>query len=252
MPIRERLNAKSPEDSVAYLNMLIYGEPGAGKTFLLGTAEDYEDTSPMLLIDIEGGTLTLRRRNVDVVQVRSMKQLEEIHKELVNDTEGYYKTVGIDSLTELQKLDMRTVMQEQFNKRPDSTDLYVPSQREWGKSGERVRMVVRAFRDLEINTLVTALMSSDKDEKTGLVSYFPSFPGKLRSEIPGFFDVVGLLTTYNEGDVVHRKLQFAKTQRVVAKDRTDSLGEMMVNPSIPLMWEKIHRQEDEVKEVVAV
>ncbi len=178
--------------------MLIYGEPGAGKTYLLGTAEDHEDTSPMLLIDIEGGTLTLRRRNIDVVQVRSMKQIEEVHNEIANDTDRHYKTVGIDSLTELQKLDMRTVMKETYNRKPDSTDIYVPSQREWGKSGERVRMIVRAFRDLPVNTLVTALMSSDKDDRTGQTSFFPSFPGKLRSEIPGFFDVVGYLTTFNE------------------------------------------------------
>jgi hypothetical protein len=199
----------------------------------------------MLLIDIEGGTLTLRRRNIDVVQVRNMKQIEAVHNEIANDTERYYKTVGIDSLTELQKLDMRTVMMEQYNKKPDSTDMFVPSQREWGKSGERVRMIVRAFRDLPVNTIVTALMSSDKDERSGITSFFPSFPGKLRSEIPGFFDVVGLLTTFNEDGGVHRQLQFAKTQRVVAKDRTDSLGETMIDPSIPLMWERITKEEEE-------
>jgi hypothetical protein len=152
--------------------------------------------------------------------------------------------VGIDSLTELQKLDMRTVMMEQYNKKPDSTDMFVPSQREWGKSGERVRMIVRAFRDLPVNTIVTALMSSDKDERSGITSFFPSFPGKLRSEIPGFFDVVCLLTTFSEDGAVHRQLQFAKTQRVVAKDRTDSLGETMIDPSIPLMWERITKEEE--------
>jgi hypothetical protein len=168
-----------------------------------------------------------------------MKQIEQVHNEIANDPDSYYKTVGIDSLTELQKLDMRTVMLEQYNKRPDSTDLYVPSQREWGKSGERVRMIVRAFRDLKVNTIVTALMSSDKDDKTGLTSFFPSFPGKLRSELPGFFDVVGLLTTFSEGEVIRRQIQFSKTQRVVAKDRTDSLGGIMIDPSIPQMWERI-------------
>jgi hypothetical protein len=174
-----------------------------------------------------------------------MKQIEEVHNEIANDSSNYYKTVGIDSLTELQKLDMRTVMREQYNKRPESTDIYVPSQREWGKSGERVRMIVRAFRDLKVNTLVTALMSSDKDERTGVVSYFPSFPGKLRSELPGFFDVVALLTTFSEDGAVHRQLQLSKTQRVIAKDRTDSLGDVMTDPSIPLMWERIVTKEEE-------
>lgn len=223
----------------------MYGEPGAGKTRFGGTAADHPATSPLLVVDVEGGTATLRGKDVDVVQVRSMSQIEEIHKELANDTTNYYKTVFIDSLTELQKLDMRTVMLEQWNKKPESTDVYVPSQREWGKSGERVRMVVRAFRDLKMNTIVSALLNSDKDDKTGLVTYYPSLPGKLRSEIPGFFDVVGLLTTYTDTTdgvtSIERQLQVVKTERVSAKDRFSALGTIVQKPTMPMLWDMIHK-----------
>lgn len=219
--------------------MLIYGEPGSGKTYLCGTAQDNEATSPILFLDVEGGTLTLRdRKDVDVVQVRSISQIVDVHKMLVEENNGYYKTVIIDSLTELQKLDMRDIMREVVQKRPD-LDPDVPSQREWGKSGEHMRRIVRAFRDIEANTIMTALMVMEKDENN-TITFFPSLPGKLRAEVPGFLDVVGYLYTAIEDDVMVRKLQLAKTRRVVAKDRTSKLGDVIVNPTIPDMWDLIH------------
>jgi phage nucleotide-binding protein len=220
--------------------MMVYGEPGAGKTYFGGTAAGHPELSPILLVDVEGGALTLRGKNVDVIQARTMKQVQEIQNALVKQTEPYYKTVFIDSGTELQKLDMRTVMLEQYNRRPDTTDIYVPSQREWGKSGERMRMIVRSFRDLPCNVIISALLAQDKDERTGTTSYFPSFPGKLRSEMPGFFDIVGLLRAVSEGGEIVRTLQVAKTDRVIAKDRTDSLENLITNPSLPDVWEAIH------------
>lgn len=243
--IRELLDVKAPAESIEWLNLLIYGEPGAGKTYLCGTAQDHPDTKPILIIDVEGGTITLRRkRDVDVKQVRTMKDIEDIHSSLRKDIDQYYKTVIIDSLTELQKLDMRTVQQEEYNRQPEKTDIYVPSQRAWGKSGERVRMIVRAFRDLPCNTIVTCLMAYEKDEKTNITTYFPSVPGKLRSELPGFFDVVGYLRAVeergeNNETVIRRVLQTAKTSRVIAKDRTGALPDVLNDPTIPLIWDLI-------------
>lgn len=241
--IRELLEVKSPEDSVSYLNILLYGDPGSGKTWLAGTADDSPNTAPVLLLDVEGGTTTLRHKpGIDVMQIRSMRQIEQAHA-AVSKNPGHYKTVIIDSITELQKLDMRTLMLEQVEKRPDSTDVYVPSQREWGKSGERVRMIIRGFRDLDCNVIVTALVAEKIDEKTNITYMFPSLPGKLRGEIPGFFDIVGLLTANDErvGDetVITRKCQFAKTTRVIAKDRTNALPQVMESPTIPEMWRLI-------------
>jgi len=238
--IRTKLDVKSAAELIKYLNLLIYGEPGAGKTKLASTAQDSSDTSPILFLDVEGGTVTLRKRkDIDVVKVRSMAQVEQIHNELFKDP-GYYKSVVLDSLTELQKLDMRTVMQEQYDKKPDTTDIDVPSQREWGKSGERMRKIIRAYRDLPMHTICTCLLGSEHDEANNVYNYFPSLPGKLRGEVPGYFDVVGLLKAVadSSGNIT-RNLQTAKTTRVVAKDRTDSLDALIENPTIPLMWSAI-------------
>jgi phage nucleotide-binding protein len=238
-PLRTKLDVKPPSDVILYLNMLVYGEPGAGKTYLAATAQDHPSTTPVLFLDVEGGTTTIRKRkDVDVKRVGSIQELVEVHKVLHEENDGYYKTVVIDSLTELQKLDMRDIMKEVVQRRPD-LDPDVPSMREWGKSAEHMRRIVRGFRDLPCNTIMTALSNIERDEN-GVVTYTPSLPGKLKMEVPGFMDIVGYLSSTIESDEVIRRIQFAKSRRVIAKDRTASLDAVVDFPSIPMLWEVIN------------
>lgn len=167
----------------------------------------------------------------------------DIYNKLAADKSGYYKTVVIDSLSEVQKLDLRFCMDEEWGKKPDSIDRDVATLRSWGKSGERMRRIIRAYRDLPMNTIMTSLMASEKDEQTGVVQYFPMFPGKLRGEVPGYFDIVGLLQAKEDrnGEVVTRTLQVVKTTKTVAKDRTSALGSIVTDPTIPDMWDAINK-----------
>lgn len=224
----------------------MYGEPGVGKTYLCGTAQDSKATSPMLLIDVEGGTTTLRHRNdIDVVSIRTMDQLVAVINKLYAKP-GYYKSVVVDSLTELQKLDMKTLMDEAFNKNPQRNK-DEPSQREWTISGNRIRRIVRALRDIECNTIMTALAHFERDTATNMNMIYPSLPGKLRYEIPGFLDCVGYMYSTVEDGEVKRRLQFLKTARVIAKDRTGQLGDLVENPTVPMLWDLIHKKESNNK-----
>src|SRR4029077_18532946 len=242
--LRELLQVRLPEDLPDYLNILIYGEPGAGKTWQIGTAADHPATSPVLLLDIEGGTRTLRhRKDIDIIRIKTGKQLSEVNNRLFKSisAEGtiYYKTIGIDSLGELSLLDMKDIMASAFNKNPDTTDIDVPSPREWGKTRNHMRDIVRAFRDLPCNTIFTAHVRT-REEEGQPTSYFPSFSGQLRSDIPGLVDMVGYLYVDLKGKEPTRKLQFAQTRRVEAKDRTGAFGTEVVDPSIPKLWDLIN------------
>lgn len=241
--LRETLQVVPPSESVEWLNFLIFGDPGAGKTYLAGTAEDDERTSPVLFLDVEGGIATIRHRaGIDVVRVRSLKQLETIYNHLYHSIEDgriYYKTVVIDSLTELTDVDMRAIMKDAKQKNPDKVDIDVPSQREWGKARSHMRTITRAFRDLPCNVIMTAQVATLQEEGQP-TKFFPGFAGKLRTEIPGFMDIVGYLYPENQQGVIVRKLQVAGTRRVVAKDRTSALGDTLENTSIPEMFDLIH------------
>lgn len=239
--LAERLGAKPPDQKAKFFNFLVYGEPGAGKTVLIGTAADDPILYPVLVADVEGGVASIRKKtSVDVVSIRTMKELENVVNALANDTTKYYKTFAIDSITELEKLDMLEIMKKTAltNTNP-KFDPEVPSPREWGKTGLHMREVLRAARDLELHTIVTALEAQETDDATDLTKYFPSIPGKLRGEIAGFFDIVGRLEAKPKQGNIIRTLQTQKTNRVIAKDRFAVLDALVENPTLPEMWAKI-------------
>ena len=247
--LRETLGAKPPAESITWLNAMFYGEPGVGKTHLLGTAADEKTTSPLLVIDIDGGIATLRnRKNVDVVQVRSFDQLIYVYRDLFNaipsnGSKFPYGTIGIDTLSELQLLDLAEVMRG-FARINDKLDEDIPDQRGYGKSGTHMRKIVRAFRDLPCNVIFNCHAASDRDNNMRMI-HFPKLVGKLKIDIPGFLDIVGLYRAEADGDGVNRIMQFQKTETAIAKDRTGAFDALEYNPTIPGLWEKLKLKETE-------
>jgi phage nucleotide-binding protein len=238
IPLREALKVQPPSN-IEYIKALIYGDPGVGKTVLCGTAADHEDTSPVLMIDIEGGTVSIRNKKVDVVTARSLMEVQRIYNTLRKAGDNlYYKTVCVDSLSELQKLDMVMVMKQakQTAKDPDKINEDVPSMREWGISLNHMRVISRAFRDLPCHIIITSLAHSHREDENSAEEKVLNLAGKARNEIPGFMDIFGYLYTERRGATTIRRLQLAKTRRVAAKDRTDLLGDVIEEPTIPDIW----------------
>jgi hypothetical protein len=242
--LRERLGVHNPDGSVNWLNALIYGEPSSGKTFLFGTIVEWpEEFLPALLIDIDGGTDTLRHHpQIDISPpVRSSAALKKIYDEVAKEPD-YYKTIGIDNASEYQKIDMNEVMQEAKTNAndPSKVNIYAPSQREWGINGERMRITIRSFKDLPCHTLCFAHVSEREDKLTKVHGIWPGMPGQMRHEILGFFSVGGYLSVYEEGGDVFRQIQFKKTRRVQVRDRFQVLPDLMKdNPTIPQIWKII-------------
>lgn len=240
--LRAKLGVRKP-DEFEWINMLVYGESGAGKTRFVGTAADHEATRPLLLIDVEGGTKTLRGKDIDVKEIRSVEELDKIYTDIYNaSTMGAlpWKTIAIDSTSDLQQNDMSgKIMVDAYNKNPDKVEIEVPSPREYLISLSRMRKLFRGFRDLPCHTLFTSMSHSytDKDSKVTYVKL--THPGKQAEQIPGVVDIVGLLRVESKGNQQIRLLQTAKTKTVMAKDRFDCLGGLIENPTIPLIWEKI-------------
>lgn len=233
----------------AQLNMMIYGESGLGKTTLAGSADAVPDMRNVLIIDVEGGTESLRvpYPNVDVIRVASWQDMQNLYSTLQKGGHGY-NTVVIDSLTELQKFSMDKIMRELVESKPDR-DVDVPSMREWGKNITQIRQVVRAFRDLPVSTIFTALDRADKDERTGITVHKPYLSGKLASEVAAFLDVVVFFyvkEVEEEKDgkkikVQERKILCQPTASHVAKDRTNKLPMVITDPDMATIWGYISR-----------
>lgn len=213
-------------------NMMIYGKSGTGKTRLAGSSAAVPEMTPVLFIDIEGGTFSIRDvyPDVHVVRVTSFDELQKIYDFLYTGKHEY-KTIVIDSLTETQKFSMVDIMKGLVKKEPDR-DPDIPSVREWGKNIEQIRRFVRAFRDLPINVIFTALSKEDKNPKTGVVEKKPYLSGKLADEVAAFVDIVTYYYVKPVDGENKRLLLSAATEDVVAKDRSDRLPLVIEAPTM--------------------
>lgn len=220
-------------------NILIYGESGAGKTTLAGSSDAVPEMRKVLILDIEGGLLSLKERypNVDNIRIKSWDDLQKVYSELYDGTHGY-RTIVLDSLTEIQKMSMDTVMRRLVETHEDR-DADVPGIREWNINIEQTRKFVRAFRDLPVTTIFTALAKQDKNPKTGVTKTKPSLSGKVADEVAGFLDIVSYLYTKEVDSEQKRMLLCGATQDHVAKDRTGKLEQVIVDPDMTTIWNAI-------------
>lgn len=229
------------QERSSYFNILIYGDSGTGKTTLAGSADEVPSMRPVLFIDIEGGTESLRHSypEVDTVRVTTWKEMQEVYNALHEGNHGY-RTVVLDSLTEIQKFNMYNIMNDLAQKRPD-LDPDVPGMREWGKNLEQIRRMVRGFRDLDMHTIFTALNKTEKDQKTGLTTMKPSLSGKMADEVAAFLDIVVYYYVKQIGDgsdaEFKRLLLTQKTDTQVAKDRSGKLPMIVESPTMSEIYD---------------
>jgi phage nucleotide-binding protein len=230
LPVRKAVEARD------HVNMLIYGKSGVGKTQLAGSADAVPSMRKVLVVDVEGGTMTLGHSypDVDVIRVKDWNSIAELYDVLQSGNHDY-RTCIIDSLTEAQKFNMSAVMSKRILEREEkgeSQDPDVPDMRAWGKNIEQIRKFVRAFRDLEMNVIFTALVKEEKNPRTGLLERMPQLSGKLAGEVAAFLDIVVYYYTKTVDDEVKRLLLTTATDEYVAKDRTGKLPPLLEAPTL--------------------
>jgi hypothetical protein len=76
------------EGKNGYLNMLVYGASGAGKTVFAATAPE------PLFLDMEGGLLSVAGSRVDRIEIKSLADLKEAYRHLKGG-EHKYATVDL-------------------------------------------------------------------------------------------------------------------------------------------------------------
>lgn len=243
---------RTAKTSYKYLNLLVYGDFGVGKTRLAASAQDIPEMQDAIFLDIESGGRTIQdREDIDAVtitafsqfarvyeflrmhcqardanDVEKMKKLESFFKTIdpnnpfVVDKPKRYHTVIVDSLTEVQKYCMYqllgvTVGQFALDMEPEN-----PQYAEWNKSTEMIRLLVRSFRNLDMNTIFVCSRLEDQDEKKRFF-HAPALPGKLSNEVQGFFDAVGYYISgaATEGGAIQRRLYLSPGSTYKAKNR---------------------------------
>jgi hypothetical protein len=238
------------------VNILVYGRPGVGKTFWAAGADLVKEMGPCLYISAEAGSSTIKQVAPNMVVIPdpavrgavTWEEFEAIYNELAdqcyNKGRCEYKTIVIDTVTELQKTNMEWVMRQTLADHPDR-DPDVPGLHDWGKSTNRMRTYFRRFRDLPLNLICVAHEQEDRDNR-GTLWRKPDLPGKLGNQSAAFFDQVMYLYTKQEGD--GKDGQAPKTKRVlmtgalegyVTKDRSGNLPLLVVDPNMSDIYKMI-------------
>ena len=192
-----------------YINCLVYGDSGVGKTVLLGTAP-----KPLILA-VEKGILSLSDQDIPMFEIRNRDHLNEAYEWLDCSAEAKkkYSTICIDSVSEAAEI----LLAEEKANNKDGRAAY-------GTMADLMAITIRSFIALKYHTVFTAKLKKLVDEDSGAISYMPSVPGQmLLNNLPYMFDEVLLMDIGKNGKEEYRYLNTVKGRQYIAKDRSGKL-----------------------------
>jgi hypothetical protein len=219
---------KTPTDESTYIKTLIYGKSGTGKTVFAGSFPD------PCIIDCENGWKSIkavRGYAPPVASVKSKDDLVNAYNELAKGNHAF-KTVIIDSLTDLNQYVLNDVLRRNPTRRRDSVD--VPVMMDYNESGRLLSKMFYLFRDLPMHVVFIAgeraFGGSDGEE----LHVLPNIPPALAENVGHLVDVTLYSYCVDADDGSrHYVGRTVPTNGRIAKDRSDALPK----PFMKLEWD---------------
>ena len=234
------------------LSILVHGGPGAGKSWL-----GQSTPAPRLVLDAEGGSRNPKRMRDGVVErqrkivwdpLRDAPPVDDgtwdtcivfcrdfivVQRtyDWLNHGEHPFKSVVVDSLTEIQKRCKDSI-----------SGVEAPDQQAWGLLLIRMERLIRDLRDLTFHqtTPLDAVVIIALTRLNDYGKYVPAIQGALGVSLPGFVDVEGFLRVdVNDAGEEERRMLISPRDGFEAKDRTHDLsahyGPVVTNPDVEHM-----------------
>lgn len=207
---------------------IVYGPPGVGKTRLCATAPD------VVIISAEQGLLSITDLSVPYIEIKTLDDLNEAYNLLKKDNGQTYKTIALDSLSEIAEV----LIAQELPKHKDGRQAYAAL-------AQAMIPMLKRFRDLKnVNTIFTAKRIEIKDEDSGTVSTEMLLPGNVMgSQVPYLVDELFYMDIDRKGIPW---LQTKPSRRIFCKDRSGALdpnGEFAKDaesvPSLTAIFKKI-------------
>lgn len=251
--IRERYASDPRQETI---NLLIYGDWGAGKTTLAATSR-----YPILFHSFDPGGTTSIRDKIEKGHVIPDTRWE-VSSEGFQDLKGGVSSKGVKTVTdpdlfehwaqEVNRLHemnffshVGTFVIDSFTTFSDALMAFVKKKRgtlgnkntfdDWGANRDKTKDVIKQLMTLPCNVILTAHQDTERDETTGDLIGGPMAAGKLTKELPLLFDEVYYLDVEGEGEDATYRLHTQKHRFFPARSRLASqhdLDAVMEDPNL--------------------
>jgi len=199
------------------LRMLIYGEPGIGKTTFLSTLP-----RPTVVIDFEGGAST-RLYGAEDIYIAEISNFEELREALreIHQLENI-RSIAFDGFSVfLQKL-LDEIVRNDPKRKGD-----MPQFKHWNLLTRMAQSIIWNLIRPKQHVVFTAFEKVEKNEKGEITAIYPDLPRSVRKYLRGLVDLEGRLTwdisPKSEKDWNERVLVF-EDPIAETKDRTGKLS----------------------------
>lgn len=171
------------------LNMLVYSEPGVGKTPFIGTSRN------ALILEADGAetSLALAGSTADIVDIEDHTGLYDVLEYLKHERHNY-KWVWLDGITLFQEKGLEDVMSDLVAIKKHR-DIDLPDRGEYRTNYGRIMRWVRHMSAQPFNFGITAHVHYDEDHNlhVPLIAGKSASAGPMWMKVCGFMGVVGYL-----------------------------------------------------------
>lgn len=193
MPGMEMFQPMTELEATATWNVLVYGATGAGKTTFASTAP-----GPVAYLAVEPGLKSVKpSKDIHVAKINTLDDLQQAYSFLLSEQHPF-RSVVLDSLSEAFYGPIASYALH-HSRRAQNEDPDILGRRDYLRTSEVLRDLVRAFRDLPLNTIVVAGERQTEDD--GRMIRALHLAGDPRTSVPYQFDVVGYMYQAASGNV---------------------------------------------------
>lgn len=203
------INLKRTGGATTFINLLVYGQAGAGKTTLIKTMPN------PIILSAESGLLSIADAGLPYIEIDSIDTLRESYLWLTQSDEAKdFESVALDSVSEIGEVCLAG--EKRTAKDPRQA---------YGALADTMGEIIRSFRDLPNRHVYFSAKVEKTQDDMGRILYAPSMPGsKVGQSLPYFFDEVLALRIEKDAEgIIQRALMCESDGLWQAKDRSGKL-----------------------------
>jgi hypothetical protein len=212
-----------------YVSICAYADNGGGKTRFGASAPK------TLIIDIkEKGTRSAFGSRAHKREVRSFDEVNLAYWYLKSGDHPY-KTVVLDTVTNLYAAAMAKVMKEEEDRDPGN-ETSRPTQPIYFRAGKLIEGMLLAFANLDMHVVFLAQERRVKDKETGDVTEIcPDLPEAARGTLTDCVGIIAYLRRRKIGSKWVDEMITGDHKLYKVKDRTFELKPLTRNPTMPMI-----------------